>query len=376
MITNEPIRVIITGGAGNQAQHFLRMCRKRKKRVVVVGIVEGHNRDVAMRRAKKAGPQCQVFETVALAIAGVEFDAAIVCSRPQAHAAEIIALLDAHKYVLAEKPPTHTLQEMVAVAIAEQASQGCVDWNFQLDEQWGGLRERILAGEHGQPLVVEAVWVRGRLSDEDQLLLEEGVRRGQRGRPIVDLCHMVHAAIMVLEGARPVSVEGESWTERDGDRVTAQYETLTATVLFPWQGKRVRVQLRVVCGFNIPLPGEHTTEEVYVAAQGFRGTERINLLVDERVIGGRPLAPRHYWARRTVLSRRGRLEDRFVKSPQPKTVLECYVAKLEDFLTMIESGARVSGADEGLSVMQLIDAFLRSDEEGKQVLVTPVEYST
>jgi predicted dehydrogenase len=373
---NQPTRVIITGGAGGQAAHFLRLCKKRKKRIVVVGIIEGHNREEALLRAKKAGEQCRVFETVAEAIAaGLEFEAGIVCSRPEAHAAEIIALLNAHNYVLAEKPPTHTLEEMVAVAVAEHSSRGCVDWNFQLDEQWGGLRERIEDREHGQPLVVEAVWVRGRLSDEDQLLLES-VRRGQRGRPIVDLCHMVHAAIMVLPGARPVSVVGESWTERDGDRITAQYETLTATALFPWNGKLVRVQLRVVCGFNIPLPGEHTTEEVYVATQGFRGTERINLLVDERVIGGRPLAPRHYWPRRTVLSLRGYLEDRSVKSPQPKTVLKCYAAKLDAFLTMIESGTRVSGADEGLAVMQLIDAFLRSDEAGEQVLVTPVEYTT
>jgi virulence factor len=66
----------------------------------------------------------QTFGSVEELLAGAEFDAAAVCTPPQAHAAAVTALLRAGKDVYCEKPLAPTLSEMEAmVALAKQAGR-------------------------------------------------------------------------------------------------------------------------------------------------------------------------------------------------------------------------------------------------------------
>lgn len=380
------LRIVITAGAGGQAAHFLRLIMERLNLVELVALIESYDLGEAHARARiynnaqrSAHPKdrrgvtwqrCRVFKTVEQAIDAIDFDLAIVCSRPEQHARELIAILEADKYVLAEKPPTATLEEMVEVALAELRSKGWVAWNFQLFWQWRELRKSVRRGRLGAPLVVETNWIRGLVVSADRQAAEQGVRRGQSGRPMVDLCHMVDAALCLLSRVTPMRVLGFS-----ANHGATAYETLTATVLASWEGREIPVQLRVVCGFNIPLRGKHTLEEVLVTYQGAVGHGTVRGLVDERVIGGRPLAPEDYWP--AVTAAEGPIDDQSVedgaiRSPQPPTVYECYGLTLDWVIRMIRSGEQHRGGPHGIRVMQLLEAFARSSEVGHEVDVAAV----
>jgi predicted dehydrogenase len=387
------LRVVITGAAGGQAAHAIRMLLDRVDDVDLVGVVEGHMPAKARSRARRYNAQrretiasqvgrrrrrpppgwrpCRVFSSIEAAIEEVEFDLVIVCSRPEDHAREVNAALRVDKCVLAEKPPTKTLEEALEIAAAERESNGWVAWMYQLYWQWRPLIRAIRRGELGVPLVIEAIWVRGLVAEGD-LAGAEAIRLGQRGRPMVDLCHMLEGALSLVPGCTPLTVLGFSVSE--GATV---YETLTATVAVEWEGQTIRVQLRIVCGFNIPLPGMHTLEEVLLSCQGTNGLGTVRGLVDERVVGGLPLAPEDYLPKIASAKRDprdGEVEIGFgaVTSPQPPTVSECLSKTLDWALSMIGTGEAHSGGGHAVKMMQVIDAFDRSCAVGQEVAVTAV----
>ena len=322
------VRVAIIGAAGGQALHFLRLVM-RHEHVELVAVVDPNVRE-AERRGREYGGDlhwalpsattrllrdkgrtsfrtnnCRAFATVDGLAAAVrrgelELDLGIVCTPPAAHVHDVVTLLDIDAVVLYEKPPTLTLDEMreIRAALRRATHRGSPAWivcNFQLEEQWRALRDKF--DQYGLPIVIEAAWVRGFLAPEEALEEAGATRRGQADRPMTDLCHMLHAALCLIPGLRLLRVKGVTCEDAEGrpDDQEAVYETLTAAAEVVWQGVRREVELRVVVGWNVPLLGENTREEVSVTFQGTRGLGRVNLLVDDTVRAGRTRAPRHYW---------------------------------------------------------------------------------
>ncbi|MGZ4430186.1 MAG: Gfo/Idh/MocA family protein [Gaiellales bacterium] len=85
-------------------------------------------------------------------VADPDIDAAVVATPNALHAPQAIALLEAGKHVLVEKPMARTLAEADAMLAAAEASSGFLMiahcWRFHEDVR--ALRRRIAAGELGE----------------------------------------------------------------------------------------------------------------------------------------------------------------------------------------------------------------------------------
>ena len=400
------VRVAIIGAGGGQALHFLRLAMADDDSVLVA-VVDSNTRE-AERRSREYGGDlrwsldgavprlmrgkgrasfkdngCRVFASVDALVAAVrrgeiQVDLGIVCTPPVAHAHNIVALLDIDAVVLYEKPPTLTLEEMreIRAALRRAAARGSRAWimcDFQLEEQWRALREKFL--QYGLPFELQAIWRRGFLAPEEAREEAGATRRGQADRPMQDLCHMVHAVVCLFPGLKLLRVKGASWEDaenRPADQV-AVYETLTATAVVPWRGKEREVELRVKVGWNIPLLGENTREEVSLTVQGSRGKGVVNLLVDDTIRAGRPRAPRFYWPQFAVINSQSGQDDVTTKSPQPRSVAECYKLLYLRVVGKVLRGERVEdSSDEGMKVMLALELFMRSIQLGREVSIVEV----
>jgi predicted dehydrogenase len=78
--------------------------------------------DKAAEKARKFGLEASVYGGLDQLIADAEFDAASICLPPFEHAPACIALLDAGKHVLVEKPMATSLQECDAMLHAAKTS--------------------------------------------------------------------------------------------------------------------------------------------------------------------------------------------------------------------------------------------------------------
>ena len=400
------VRVAIIGAAGGQALHFLRLAMGDDDSVLVA-VVDSNTREAELRSREYGGDLrwsvggavgrlirgkgrtsfrdngCRVFASVDALVAAVrrgelQVDLGIVCTPPLAHAHNIVALLDIDAVVLYEKPPTLTLDEMreIRAALRRAAARGSRAWimcDFQLEEQWSALREKF--AEYGLPFELQAIWRRGFLAPVEAREEAGATRRGQADRPMQDLCHMLHAVLCLIPGLRLLRVKGETWEDaedRPADQV-AVYETLTATAMVPWRGVLRRVELRVKVGWNIPLLGENTREEVSLTIQGSRGKGVVNLLVDDTIRAGRPRAPRFYWPQFAVINTQSGQDDVVTKSPQPRSVAECYKLLYLRVVGKILAGERVEdSSDEGMKVMLALELFMRSIQLGREVSIEEV----
>ncbi len=112
------LRVAVVG-AGRFATLAVLPVLKRLPDVEVVGIT-GRTPEKLKRCAELFGLS-QTFLSVGALLAGPAFDAAVVCSPPEAHAAQVTPLLEAGKDVCCEKPLALTLAEMEAMVALAQA---------------------------------------------------------------------------------------------------------------------------------------------------------------------------------------------------------------------------------------------------------------
>lgn len=115
------VRVAVVG-AGRFASLAVLPILRRHPQAELVALTGRTPEKVARAAALYNVPQ--TFLSVDELLAGAQFDAAAVCTPPQAHAAAVTALLKAGKDVFCEKPLAPTLSEMEAmVALAKQGGR-------------------------------------------------------------------------------------------------------------------------------------------------------------------------------------------------------------------------------------------------------------
>ena len=374
---NGKVSAAVIGAAGNQALHFLGMCRDVEW-VDLVAVIEHYDREEAGKRALEYGASVcltlgTVDELVAAVRGGLDLDLAIVVSRPDSHAQAVIAMLGIDVVVLCEKPPTLTLGEMLAIRDAELASKAWVAWNFQLEEQWSVMREAYEAGWFGSEIMTLLTrWVRGYIAPQDLARAGERTRRGQAGSPMFDLSHMLHAGVCFVPGIQILRVLGSSKTvvfDVAGIELEQIYDTLTATCRLPG-ARRDEFQLRVEVGWNVPLPGEADLEEVYVDIQGSGGSGKLNLMVGDEPTLGAPRVRKFYWPSITSVDATGRQWDSYGKSPQPHSVAECYRRIFDRVIAAIRSGEPMAnGAGTGLTVMEALAGWELSCRLRREVTI-------
>ena len=113
-------RIAILGAGAISGSH-LQAYLKFRDRAQVVALVDLFP-DKAREKAAKHGLAVSVFKDVAELLKGCDFDAASVCLPPFEHAPATVALLQAGKHVLTEKPMATCLQECDEMISAAESS--------------------------------------------------------------------------------------------------------------------------------------------------------------------------------------------------------------------------------------------------------------
>jgi predicted dehydrogenase len=157
------LRIAIVG-TGAIADSHLQAYLKLSADARVVALVDLFP-DKAQAKAERHGLAVPVFKDGAALLAGAEFDVASVCLPPFEHAAATIALLEAGKHVLTEKPMATCLEECDAMLAAARASGrllGVVAQN-RYKTPIAKLKRLLDAGLIGRVLQaqVDSLWWRG-----------------------------------------------------------------------------------------------------------------------------------------------------------------------------------------------------------------------
>jgi UDP-N-acetyl-2-amino-2-deoxyglucuronate dehydrogenase len=108
-------------GAGAISDSHIQACLKFKTQCQIVALVDLYP-DKAREKAAKHGLATAVFKDCQELLRGTAFDAASVCLPPFEHAAVTVALLQAGKHVLVEKPMATCLHECDAMLAAAKTS--------------------------------------------------------------------------------------------------------------------------------------------------------------------------------------------------------------------------------------------------------------
>lgn len=393
---NTPVPTVISGIAGGQGEQFARvigeMANSESPKAKLVACVEGYgpNKRRAEELARKWGVRdCPVFSTIEEAIRKVPFEFAVSATLPQEHERETVALLNADKVVLCEKPPTVDLDGMRNVIRAERRSRGWVAYNFHLDAQTSIIESIVRRREIGSPLMIRTEWIRTLVTEEERAAMERaGRRRGQPtagpgGRPpspMDDLCHIVRALLKFFPlGAKIEAVRGHSWLPE------VSLEHIKATVSFPWvtdvrQGDaRVnearqtrRAHISATAGWDIPAITDGSSDRANLKIQGARGSAEMNFLLDNGY-GVGDQVPAMYYPRVKRVLPDGKIGTTIYDGPQPLSPWECLRKKTHDVVSFIIADERpVKPADGGRDVMALLEALQRSEREGREVDVQEI----
>ncbi len=164
--------------------------------------------------ALEAGTPAPSFEQI---LRDPEVDVVSIASYDDAHAAQVIAALEAGKHVFAEKPLCRTLAELQAIKRAWGRHHGKVKLSSNLvlraapAYQW--LKRHLAAGEFGTPYAFDGDYLFGRLEK-----ITTGWRREVDDYSVMQGggVHLVDLMLWLL-GERPVSVYAT------GNRICTQH---------------------------------------------------------------------------------------------------------------------------------------------------------
>lgn len=159
-----PMNRIAILGAGAIADSHIQAYLKFPRQARIVALVDLYP-DKAREKAAKHGLDVPVFKNADELVQGCDFDAASICLPPFEHAPAAVALLQAGKHVLTEKPMATCLEEcdaMLAAAAASGRRLGVVAQN-RFKTPVMRLKRVLEAGVIGKVLhaQVDSLWWRG-----------------------------------------------------------------------------------------------------------------------------------------------------------------------------------------------------------------------
>jgi myo-inositol 2-dehydrogenase / D-chiro-inositol 1-dehydrogenase len=150
----EPVRLGIVGTGFISAVH--RGCALRSDRVRLVAVASARGRATS-ERVGDAGPDVALLDVDEL-LARDDVEAVLVCTRTADHAAHGIAVLEAGKHLLLEKPGTVSLADhdrLEAVAAEHPQLVVRVAYHRRHDPGFRELADAVAAGAIGEPFAVQ-----------------------------------------------------------------------------------------------------------------------------------------------------------------------------------------------------------------------------
>ena len=149
-----PVRLGIVGTGFISAVH--RDCARRSDRVRLAAVASARGR-ATPERASDAGPEVALL-TIDELLAHDGIDAVLVCTRTADHAAHAIAVLEAGKHLLLEKPGTISLADhdrLEAAAAARPELVVRVAYHRRHDAGFRELAAAVASGAVGEPFAVQ-----------------------------------------------------------------------------------------------------------------------------------------------------------------------------------------------------------------------------
>lgn len=355
---NKPIRVGVVGGGIGRTH--LASYKALGDQVEIVALC-----DLDEARLKELGDTYNIplryTDAHALFNSG-EIDVVSICLPNSLHAPMSIAALKAGLHVFCEKPLADTVEacEQVVEAVAHAPGKFMICFNrrYRLDLQW--MKNVLHEGKLGRVYQVKAGWIR-----------EAGIPGGwfadkvaSGGGPLIDLgVHMLDAVMWLLDYPEPLTVSGDvqanfgprnlkrfrNWRSNTPmpdytveDSATA-FIRLKGGISFTFETSWASHARPYQDDFYITLYGTEGTVELYV--QNYANENTLTLYTE---VGGVPTMSR----------------------PAVKGEGHDHGYAVAEFIRCVRQDAPPTApAEEGLVVMQLIDAIYRSAAERREVVL-------
>jgi predicted dehydrogenase len=269
------------------------------------------------------------------------------------HAPLTIAALEAGNHVLCEKPMAMSADEArQMLAAAKKADRRLmVNFSYRFTEQSQALRDRVDAGELGDVYFARTVWHRRRG------LPRFGGWFGQKGLsgggPLIDLgVHRLDLALWLMGYPKPVWVMGSTYNP-------------IATALAEEQGVDYDVEDLAVALIRFDNGATLEVEASWAANIKEKELMETRLLGTKGGLVQRNLNETYEFEAEIYFERNGAHYDMKLHAP-PRRRLNAMTHFVE---SIVNETPHIATGEEGLLVMEILDAIYKSAEEGKPVQI-------
>jgi len=269
------------------------------------------------------------------------------------HASLSIAAFQAGKHVLCEKPMAMSAEEGRAMLAAakEAGKRLMINFSYRFTEQSQALKDRVDAGELGDVYFARTVWHRRRG------LPKFGGWFGQKGLsgggPLIDLgVHRLDLALWLMGYPKPVWVMGSTYSP-------------LATALAKEAGVSYDVEDLAVGLIRFENGATLEVEASWAANIKERELMETRLLGTEGGLVQRNLNETYEFEAELYFERNGAHYDMKLHAPRKRRL-----SAMHHLIESIVNGTpHIATGEEGLLVMEILDAIYRSAEEGRPVQI-------
>jgi predicted dehydrogenase len=269
------------------------------------------------------------------------------------HASLTIAALEAGCHVLCEKPMAMSAAEArEMLAAAEKAGKRLmINFSYRFSEQSQALKDRVDAGELGDVYFARTVWHRRRG------LPRFGGWFGQKGLsgggPLIDLgVHRLDLALWLMGYPKPVWVMGSTYNP-------------IATALAEQEGVQYDVEDLAVALIRFENGATLEVEASWAANIKERELMETRLLGTKGGLVQRNLNETYEFEAELYVERNGAHYDMMLHAPRKRSLSAMYHL----IESIVNDTPHTASGEEGLLVMEILDAIYQSAGEGKPVQI-------
>jgi predicted dehydrogenase len=283
-----------------------------------------------------------------------ELDIVSIATPNKSHAPLTIAALEAGNHALCEKPMAMSADEARAMlAAAKRAGKRLmVNFSYRFTEQSQALKDRVDAGELGDIYFARTVWHRRRG------LPKFGGWFGQKGLsgggPLIDLgVHRLDLALWLMGYPKPVWVMGSTYNP-------------IATALAEAQGVDYDVEDLAVGLIKFDNGATLEVEASWAANIKEKELMETRLLGTKGGLVQRNLNETYEFEAELYVERNGAHYDMALHAPRRRGL-----SAMNHFVESIVNNApHIATGEEGLLVMEILDAIYQSAEERRPVQIS------
>jgi len=310
--------------------------------------------DTDAARLQKVGDECKVprrYNSAEAMLAGEKLDIVSVATPNKFHAPLTIAALQAGCHVLCEKPMALNAGEArQMLAAARQAGKRLmINFSYRFTEQSWALKKEVEAGALGEVYFGRTVWHRRRGMPKFGGWF--GQKAWSGGGPLIDLgVHRLDLALWLMGYPKPVWVLGSTYNP-------------IATRLAQEQGKVFDVEDLAAGLIKFANGATLVVEASWAANIAERELMETRLYGTKGGLVQRNVGEGYDFEAVLYLERNGAQYDMKLHPPVP----QCPSAMYHFVESLLQNQPHTATGEEGLIVMELLDAIYQSAATGQPV---------